>query len=141
MKKTVIGDEAISGVNIIPVIDVTLVLLVILLLMSPVLNLPGLQVNLPEAMTKETKDQNITVSLTPDGEVAIDQDIIAWKDLGYKLRSKLAERDDSVVIIRADKTLSYGHVESLIRQVNRYAGNHAIAIATKQRTIPLETKK
>lgn len=133
-KETKTQEEAISGVNIVPVIDVTLVLLVILLLMSPVINLPNLPVELPEAMTKETKDQNLTVSLASDGRVSIDTDIVEWADLPTQLVNRLKDRDDVVLIVRADKNLEYGTVENLIRTVNRYAGNRAVAIATAQRT-------
>lgn len=139
MKKTTPTDEAISGVNIIPVIDVTLVLLVILLLMSPIINLPSLPVELPEAMTKETKDQNITVSLGSDGSISIDTDIVTWDKFPSTLVSKLKSRNnDIVVIVRADKNLPYGNVENFLRTVNSYVGNRAVAIATQQRTQKLE---
>ncbi|MCG3205863.1 MAG: hypothetical protein KCHDKBKB_02586 [Elusimicrobia bacterium] len=139
MKRVNVNEEAISGVNIIPVIDVTLVLLVILLLMSPIINLPNLPVELPEAMTKETKDQNITVSLGADGGISIDTDIIEFKDLPTALTQRLKGRkNDVVVIVRADKNLPYGNVENFLRTVNRYVGNRAVAIATQQRTDKLE---
>jgi biopolymer transport protein ExbD len=139
VKKTTPQEEAISGVNIIPVIDVTLVLLVILLVLSPIINLPSIPVELPEAMTKETKDQNITVSLAADGSISVDTEIVTWdkfaSTLLYKLRSR---KDDAVVIVRADKSLPYGNVENFLRTVNSYVGNRAVAIATQQRTQKLE---
>lgn len=142
MKRAEVSEEAISGVNIVPVIDVTLVLLVILLLMSPIMNLPSLPVELPEAMTKETKDQNLTVSLGADGSVSIDTDIIEFKDLPRKLTATLRERkEDVVVIVRADKNLPYGNVENFLRTVNRYVGNRAVAIATTQRPGKLEPQQ
>lgn len=142
MKRVEVSEEAISGVNIIPVIDVTLVLLVILLLMSPILNLPNIPVELPEAMTKETKDQNLTVSLGSDGGISIDTDIVEFKDLPRTLTEKLRDRKDNVVVIvRADKNLPYGNVESFLRTVNRYVGNRAVAIATQQRPAKLEPQK
>jgi biopolymer transport protein TolR len=141
MKRSEIVDEAISGVNIVPVIDVTLVLLVILLLMSPIINLPSIPVELPEAMTKETKDQNLTLSLSADGQVSIDTDVVEWTKFPSVLRAKLSNRKDVVVIVRADKNLPYGHVENFLRTVNKHVGNRAVAIATQQRTIPLQGMK
>ena len=138
MKRVNVAEEAISGVNIVPVIDVTLVLLVILLLMSPMLNLPNIPVQLPDAMTKETKDQNITISLGSDSRVSIDTEIIPMQNLPERLRQKLLDRgNDVVLIVRADKGLPYGEVENFLRTVNRYAGSRAVAIATQQRNIPL----
>ncbi|MFN0118219.1 MAG: ExbD/TolR family protein [Elusimicrobiota bacterium] len=138
MKHSTETDEAISGVNIIPVIDVTLVLLVVLLVMSPVINIPGLNVNLPEAMTKETKDENLTVSLSAEGQISVDQDVVLREQLPAMLMKKLKDRQDTVIIVRADKSLPYGAVESLIREVNKFAGNNAVAIATKQRSSKIE---
>lgn len=139
MKRVAVNDEAISGVNIIPVIDVTLVLLVILLVMSPVLDIPTLNVQLPEAMTKETKDENLTVSISADGKLSVDNTIVDAAQLPRALRQSLKGRKNAVVIVRADKSLPYGTVEGLIRTVNRFIGDHGISIATQQRAIPLNT--
>ena len=57
--------QALAGVNIIPVIDVSLVLLIILLATSPILNTPGFEVALPKAVTAESKEKNVTISLSP----------------------------------------------------------------------------
>jgi biopolymer transport protein ExbD len=142
VKKTEAELEPISGVNIIPVIDVTLVLLVIFIVLSPMMNLPNIPVQLPEAATKETKDQNLTLSLGSDGTISIDTDIIAWDALPGALRQKLSERkEDVIVIVRADKDLPYGNVENFLRTVNKYVGKHAVAIATQQRSTPLVAAK
>lgn len=138
MKRLKATEEAISGVNVVPIIDVTLVLLVILLVMSPLVNLPNLPVELPEAMTKETKDQNVSVSLGLDGRVSIDSEIIEWQQIPAKLQYALRDRKDVVVIVRADKNLPYGTVESLLKLVNRHAGKWPVAVATRQRSVPLE---
>ena len=106
------------------------------------MNLPNIPVELPEAMTKETKDQNITVSLGSDGGISIDTDVVQWDQLPQKLMAKLRERKDNVVVIvRADKNLPYGNVENFLRTVNRYVGNRAVAIATLQRSAKLEPNK
>lgn len=135
MKKIKISDTIISGVNIVPVIGVTLVLLVILIVMSPVMNLPSLEVDLPEANTTETKDNNVTVSLGADGRVSVDTKVVDWPRLPAAIRSRLSkEAGETVVIVRADKTLPYGVVERLVKVVSANAGRRAVALATKQRT-------
>ena len=142
MKKVEADLDPISGVNIIPIIDVTLVLLVIFIVLSPIINLPNIPVELPEAMTKETKDQNITLSLGSDGTISVDTDIVTFDQLPNALRQKLKGRDrDVVVIVRADKNLPYGTVENFLRTVNKYVGKHAVAVATKQRSQTLEPTK
>ena len=140
MKRTKVSDTALSGVNIVPVIGVTLVLLVILIVMSPVMNLPDLSVDLPEAMTKESKDQNVTVSLGADGRISFMQEIIDWDELPKMLRISLAEEpEDTVIIVRADKDLPYGMVEKVIRVVNRNSLGRSVALATKQRVKQLDS--
>jgi biopolymer transport protein ExbD len=141
MKRVKENEEPLSGVNIIPVIGVTLVLLVILMVMSPIMNIPGLPVDLPEAVSRETKDQNVTVSMAADGTISVDHEIIEWPELPKTLRATLKKRseEDLVVIVRADRDLPYGAVEKLIRVVNRHAGRNAVAVATRQRNNALET--
>jgi biopolymer transport protein TolR len=137
MKRVQPTEEAVTTVNVVPIIDVTLVLLVILLVMSPIVNIPNLAVDLPEAMTKETKDQNLTVSLSEGGALSVDNELVDWETLPMKLRAVLKGREDVVIIVRADKNLPYGVVENLIKTVNRYAGKFPVAIATKQRSNPI----
>jgi biopolymer transport protein ExbD len=137
MKRIKPSEEAITGVNVVPIIDVTLVLLVILLVMSPIVNIPSLPVDLPEAMTKETKDQNVTVSLSENGGLSLDNEIVDWQELPGRLRQTLKGREDVVIIVRADKNLPYGIVENLIKTVNQHAGKFPVAIATKQRVTPI----
>jgi len=124
MKRIIESDHALAGINIVPVIGVTLVLLVVLMVMSPIMDIPGLPVDLPEAVSRETKEQNVAVSMAADGTISVDSQIVAWKQLGRELRAILRERteDDLVVIVRGDRDLPYGAVEKLIRVVNRNPG-------------------
>ncbi len=138
MKKLKATEEAVTGVNVVPIIDVTLVLLVILLVMSPIVNLPSLPVDLPDAMTKETKDQNVSVTLTAEGFIAIDNDRVEFKDIPATLRRILKNREDIVIIVRADKSLPYGAVDKLLKVVNQNAGKFPVAVGTRQRNVPLE---
>jgi biopolymer transport protein ExbD len=91
MKKVKESGDAIAGVNIVPIIDVTLVLLVVLLVMSPVVNLPSMSVDLPEAITKETKDQNVSVSMSSDGKYSVDDKIVEWEQLPSAIPGALNE--------------------------------------------------
>src|SRR5690349_18822954 len=102
-----------SGVNIIPVIDVSLVLLIILLATSPILNLPGFAVKLPKAVTAESKEKNITVSLSIKGDLAVDERTVNWMSLGPVLQKALKEKKDFLVIVRADEGVAYGQVEQV----------------------------
>lgn len=130
------GDEfePLAGVNIIPVIDVSLVLLIILLATSPILDVPGFEVKLPKAKTAESKEKNITVSLSTKDEMAVNTakatDTNQVEAL-VRQEIKKSGQPDIMVIIRADQGVPYGKVENLM-DVAKQAGAKRIAIATQQ---------
>ena len=65
------GDGIITKVNVTPIIDVALVLVIILLVTAPLLSVADLPVDLPQARTREAEDQrNISVTLGSDGSLA-----------------------------------------------------------------------
>ena len=123
--------EALAGVNIIPVIDVSLVLLIILLATSPILNLPGFEVKLPKAVTAESKEKNISVSLSLKGQMAVNEAAVDETTLVEVLRKEVKDKPDFLVIIRADQGVAYGKVERVMDLVKQ-AGSRRIAIATQQ---------
>ncbi|MCK4802274.1 biopolymer transporter ExbD [bacterium] len=128
-----IEEDSIAGVNISPIINVALVLVIVLIITAPILNIPSIPVNLPRAVTIEAKEQNITISYSKDGKVAIDTQVISWKDLVPKLKYRLKENSKALVIIRADKDVPYGEVEKIFDIVIKKAGAKRIAVATEQR--------
>ena len=123
--------ESLAGVNIIPVIDVSLVLLIILLATSPILNLPGFEVKLPKAVTAESKEKNISISLSIKGEMAVNETTVNETTLIPALQKELQDKKDFLVIIRADQGVMYGKVEQVM-DLAKQAGAERIAIATQQ---------
>lgn len=122
----------IAGINIVPIIDVCLVLLIILLATAPIINAPGLPVHLPQAVTSETKERNLTISLARDGRLAVNTEPATWDSLGTTVQRRLAGQGALLVILRADLGVPYGQVEQLI-EAAKHAGAKRIAIATQQR--------
>ncbi len=126
----------IAGINIVPVIDLCLVLLVILLILSPLLDTPPLEVKLPEAQTKEEKENNISVTVAPDGKMALNSENIAPVDLPTLLPHLLLEQgEETPVVIRADRNVTYGRLTELLKVV-KTAGAKRISLGTEQ---PKET--
>jgi biopolymer transport protein ExbD len=126
-------ETPLSGVNIIPVIDVSLVLLIILLATSPILNLPGFEVKLPKALTAESKEKNITISLSLKGELAVNEATVKMDTIVPALQKELKDKKNFLVIIRADQGVAYGLVEQVMEEAKK-AGAQRIAIATQQDT-------
>lgn len=133
MKKIKESGQPIGGVNIAPVINVAFVLVIVMLMTAPILNIPNMPVDLPEAVTTETKEKNITISLAKDGRVSVDEEIVEWDMLTKKLNAKLKINKKILVIIRADKNVLYSKVEDLIEIIKTQTQARRIAIATMQR--------
>jgi biopolymer transport protein ExbD len=133
VKKTKDTGSAVSGINITPIIDVTLVLVIVMLVTAPVIDIPNINVSLPEAVSTESKEKNVTISLGKDGRVAVGEEIVPWDSVPAKINSRLRQDKNMVVIIRADKDVEYVSVESLIEMVKTKSAAKRIAVATKQK--------
>jgi biopolymer transport protein TolR len=126
----------ITKVNVTPIIDVALVLVIILLVTAPLLSVADLPVNLPQAQTRESEDErNLSITLSSQGELALDDHIVSRADLPSALRARLEQKDNEnvLVVVRADMDASYGTVKGILEDA-RNAGARRIAIATRQGT-------
>ena len=126
--------DIITKVNVTPIIDVALVLVIILLVTAPMLSVADLPVDLPQAHTREAEDErNLSVTLGSDGQLAVDEDIVRREDLRAKLAQRLAEPGNAhvLVVIRADSGAPYSEVRGLLREA-KAAGAERLAIATRQ---------
>ncbi len=128
--------EAITKINVTPIIDVALVLVIILLVTAPMMSVADLQVDLPSARTREAEDErNVSVTVATDGSMAVDNDLVTWDSLGPTLARRLGEpgNQDVLVIVRADTSTPYSNVRKVLDRA-RIAGATRLAIATRQRT-------
>jgi len=131
-KLPTVPDTTVSGINITPVINLCLVLLVVLLILSPMMNSPNLDIKLPEAQTEEQKEKHIAVTITPDGKIALNTESILPENLPLLLPILLREQGEmSLVVIRADKNVTYGTLTDLLKTIKE-AGAKRISIGTKK---------
>src|SRR5881397_904670 len=83
--------ELITRINVTPIIDVALVLVIILLVTAPMLAVSDLPVRLPEARTREAEDQrNVSITLSADGRLALDDVMVPRGTLRAHLAAKLS---------------------------------------------------
>jgi biopolymer transport protein ExbD len=123
----------IAKINVTPIIDVALVLVIILLITAPMLALADLDVALPPAVTQGLGDDlRVNVTLGTDGRLAVDETVVERAAFGQVLRARLAEDPEKslVVAIRADADAPHREVRALIEE-SREAGAARIAIATR----------
>ena len=122
--------ELITKVNMTPLIDVALVLVIILLVTAPLMSVADLPVDLPQARTREAEDErNVSITLGSDGRLAIDEQVVAPEQVGAMLATRLAEpgNQDVLVVVRADSGAPYARVRYLLDQA-RDAGAKRLAI-------------
>jgi biopolymer transport protein ExbD len=129
------GSEIIAKVNVTPIIDVCLVLVIILLVTAPLLTVADLPIDLPQARTREAEDErNVSVTLGSDGSLAVDDERVSTESLPAVLQARLAEsgNSDVLVVVRADSGAPYGRIKEILHQT-RVVGAKRVAIATRQK--------
>jgi len=122
--------EPVTEVNIIPVIDISLVLLVILFVTAPLLAYPTLPVALPPASAPPNQELTIALTYASDGRLSVRAADSSWDAVGGDLRRELEKKNGTIVLIRADKTTPYRTIQRLIA-VAKTAGAAQIALATE----------
>jgi biopolymer transport protein TolR len=127
----------ITRVNVTPIIDVALVLVIILLVTAPLLSVPDMPVQLPEARARSVEEANLSVTLGQKGEIAIDRTPVAAADFVAELQKQLARPENAgvLVLVRADAGTPYTQVGALLDEA-RAAGAQRLAIATRQAPTP-----
>jgi biopolymer transport protein ExbD len=122
--------EPVTEVNIIPVIDISLVLLVILFVTAPLLSYPTLQVELPPASSPPNQDLTIAVTYTKEGALSVRAADSTWAALIPDVQRELARRPEQIVLLRVDQSVPYRVVQRLIAAA-KSAGAGQIALATE----------
>ena len=126
------GRSPMAEINVTPLVDVMLVLLIIFMVTAPLLK-AGVPVNLPESKANalgEDKDQ-VTLSMSRDGSVYLDDDIVAPGELSDRLASlpRTMAGEPPLVTLRADRALDYGRIMEVMGELNR-AGFNSISLVT-----------
>ncbi len=130
------GKKVNSNINVTPMVDVMLVLLIIFMVITPMLSNKVI-VDLPIAtaaviMENANKEDAITVAVTRDGKTYLGQDQVNPDQLGPKIAAKLENKTDKEVYLRADIRANYGKVMNAVDQI-RTAGVSELGLLTEKR--------
>ncbi|HKA25116.1 MAG TPA: biopolymer transporter ExbD [Candidatus Eisenbacteria bacterium] len=135
-RRVTASSDLITRVNVTPIIDVALVLVIILLVTAPLLSVADVPVDLPQATTREAEDErNISITLGTHGELAVDETRVASEDLltqAVRARLEKEGNNDVLVVVRADSGAPYASVRDVLEKA-RAAGATRLAIATRQK--------
>src|SRR5438477_9735516 len=113
-------DEIKGDINVTPLVDVCLVLLIIFMVVTPMLQ-NGVDVLLPEgphAEKRPGKEGDLTISIKTDGSVWVGQAWVPEKDLATYLTSEYQKNPARAVMLKADKRIDYGKVRLVMRAAN-----------------------
>ncbi len=121
---------ALAEINITPLVDVVLVLLVIFMLTAPVLQ-SGIQVNVPKTKTvREITEQRTVVTINKDNEVFLNDKPVNLNDLPNILRSQNTDTTKQVIYLRADEKVAFGAFASVMDAVKQ-SGITNVSIVTQ----------
>jgi biopolymer transport protein TolR len=124
---------ALADINITPLVDVVLVLLIIFMVTAPVLQ-SGIDVSVPKTRTvKEITEERMVITINKDQRIFLGNDAININDIGTKLRQKIRDPRHQSIFVRADENIPFG-VFATVMDAVKQAGFANVSIVTQ----PLE---
>jgi biopolymer transport protein TolR len=126
--------SSLADINITPLVDVVLVLLVIFMITAPVLQ-SGIEVNIPKTRTvREITEQRLVVTIDRDQNIFLGDKPVNIHDLGERLRGASSPSSKKVIYLRADVRVPFGAFANVMDAVKQ-AGITDISVVTR----PLDT--
>jgi len=123
--------KIIAAINVTPLVDVALVLLIIFMVTTPLIMQESFKVKLPTATTSEPQlEQTTTVTIAPGNRVFINKAEVSLEDLEGLLVKRMADSPDKTIVIKADKNVLHGFVVKVL-DAAKAAGALKLAIATE----------
>ncbi|MGB4703708.1 MAG: biopolymer transporter ExbD [Candidatus Saccharicenans sp.] len=122
-----------SEINVTPLVDVMLVLLIIFMVTAPMMQ-SGIGINLPQAETESAPaEEGLTLTVTADGYIHIGESVININLLERRLKEYFYNRTKKIVFIRADRNLNYGQLVQILDIIKK-SGIEIVGLVTE----PLE---
>jgi biopolymer transport protein ExbD/biopolymer transport protein TolR len=130
------GSKVNGNINVTPMCDVMLVLLIIFMVITPMLqnkvSIDLARVDNPTNMPDADKEDAVVVAVTRDGKIFLGQNPVDPAQLGSLVRDKLADKTDKMIYVRADARAQFKVVEEAIDDV-RTAGVEEVGLLTQKR--------
>lgn len=123
------GDELQSDINVVPLVDIILVVLIIFMVTAPMIMKPSINVNLPKAASGEaTTPSKLNIAISSDGKVMMDGKEASDADIAKAAQDEVGKNPDIQAIISADKDVPHGRVVGIL-DVVKGAGVKKFAIS------------
>lgn len=123
--------KSMAEINVTPLVDVMLVLLIIFMVTAPMLSM-GIDVNLPRVKSKsiDIAEEKLVLSINENKEIFLNKTRIPLQDLNPKLVVIFVDRVDREIFLRADKNVPYGFVVEVMSEI-RKAGVDKLGMITE----------
>ena len=126
--------RALADINITPLVDVVLVLLIIFMLTAPILQ-SGIDVSVPKTKTvKEITEERLVITIDRQQKVYLGNEPLNLNDIGAKLRQKIRDPQNQSIFLRSDEEVPFGAFATVMDAVKQ-AGITNVSIVTQ----PLDT--
>ncbi|MFQ5521254.1 MAG: ExbD/TolR family protein [Candidatus Methylomirabilia bacterium] len=123
-------DEVVAEINVTPLTDVFLVLLIIFMVTSTALMQAGLNVKLPRSHTATSQSRGVMITAAADGSLYINDQPITLTKLGAALRGAFTKGSERIVTIRGDERVILKTLVQIM-DISRRAGAEKIGVATR----------
>ena len=124
-------DDVVSDINITPLVDVMLVLLIVFIVTAPLLT-NSVKVNLPKAAPTQSTYQNkaLVISVKPDGAIFLDKDPVKLENFEQEITQRKNTNAKLALNLNADETVPYGTVAKLLASIER-VGVEKLSVITE----------
>ena len=121
----------VAEINITPFTDVILVLLIIFMITTPLFLQSGIKVNLPKVMVSPMQmEKQLVLTITSDNQYYLNEKKVFLATLPQELKSRMASKEDRLLVIKADKNVLHGTVVKAM-DIAKQCGVDKLAIATE----------
>lgn len=128
--------SSLAEINVTPLVDVVLVLLIIFMVTAPVLQ-SGIEVSVPKTRTiKEVTEERLVITIDKDQKVYLGNDPININDIGARIREKVRDPEGQAIYIRSDESVPFGAFATVMDSVKQ-AGFSNVSIVTQ----PIQSAK
>lgn len=125
-------EESIAEINVVPLVDIILVVLIIFMVTAPMFIKPTINVNLPKAASgDQTAPSKLNIALTADGKINLNGVFVNEEEVKNKATEELAKNPEVQAIISADKDVPHGQVVGLL-DIVKTAGVKKFAISIEK---------
>ncbi len=123
------GDDVLAEINVVPLVDVILVVLIIFMVTAPMIMKPSINVNLPKAASGEaTTPSKLNITIGSDGKINLDGKTVEDQEVLNAALEEVKKNPDIQAIIAADKDVPHGRVVSVL-DIVKGAGVKKFAIS------------